>query len=194
MSTIKPILLALTFAGVVWLAFGGLRSQPDTMLKAGASEVQTARPLQLDSPAIADYRNWSREPSHFGAFAVSDTGGSGWVSDYNEIGMAEAAALAYCGAPDCRVIARSLPVSKPEEGVLLVSRASAEAFKEYLTLPGTKAYAVHGSGAGGSWINARWVFQAKRGAIRECEFRLIDWEKPPPGISGDCQVVHVSRR
>lgn len=184
--------IVVTALAVVAL-FVEFRDNPALILKAGPSRVETEATPALDGAALGAFRDWRRAPAHFGAFAASDAGEFGYVSDYNDAALAEAAALAYCGAPGCAVIARSLPLAEAQPGVLLVSRPSEEAFNEYLTLRGSKAYAVHGSGAGGSWIGAISFFQARRGAIRECQLRLIEWDNPPTGIVDECRVVHVSR-
>lgn len=181
----------LKAAGTLMIDTGEIR----TMLVAGPSRLKSSFGPALSDEALDAYRSWSRKPAHFGAFAASEYGNFGWISNYNSIEAAEAAAIEICGMPDCRVFARSLPLVAPKEGELVVSRPAAEKFEEYLTLPGAKAYALHGNGAGGSWIGADSLGSAKVSALGECERR----SKRPEGeaLSADqtdtCRVVHAQR-
>lgn len=167
----------------------------ETHLVAGPSRLQSTLGPDLTGEALDAYRAWSRRPAHFGAFAASDFGHYGWVSDYNSIQAAEASAIEICGVPVCRVFARSLPFKEAGEGELVVSRPAAEAFEMYLALPGAKAYAVHGNGAGGSWIRATTLHSAKSGALRECgrRSRSADGGTSASDAIGACRVVHAAR-
>jgi hypothetical protein len=194
MAVLKPMLVGGAFLGIVYLLLDPTWDNPTYTLKGGPSLLRTSFGIPLGGATLDRYRDWSRKPDHFGAFAASEFGDFGYVSEYNDPALAEAAALAYCDNPDCRVIAWSIPAAPPEDGVIRVSRASGEAFEEYLTYSGAKAFAIHGSGAGGSWVRARTLFGAKQGAIRECKLRIAGWENPPPDVADTCRVVHVSRR
>ena len=181
------------------LAIGFLatrQSDPvQTMLVAGPSRLQSTMGPTLSGTALDAYRTWQRDAEHFGAFAANDFGDFGWVSQYNSIETAEATALAFCGVPDCRIVARSLPMTAPDDGQLAVSRTTAEAFNEFLALPGAKAFAVHGNGASGSWIGAGTLRKARQGAVTECERWIETSENPQPdgAPTGTCRVVFEAR-
>ncbi len=183
-------LVALLFLGRAHLNGQGVMI---ANMVAGPSKLQSSFGPTLSDEALDAYREWSREPSHFGAFAATDFGDYGWVSSYNSIEAAEIAALAYCEAPDCRVFARSLPLNPSGTNDLVVSRPTEEAFAEFLTLRGAKAFAIHGNGAGGSWYGDTTLPKAIAGAMAECMRHSREVDSPYPLSEGieDCRVVHV---
>lgn len=195
--TVRTLLVFLGLAAILKV-FGMLTNEAGEMrttLVGGPSRLQTTLGPELTADALDAYRTWSRKPGHFGAFAASDYGNFGWISDDNSIEAAEAAAIELCGMPDCRVFARSLPLKPAIDGELVVSRPAAEKFEEYLTLPGAKAFALHGNGAGGSWIGANSLSSAKVGALKECKrrSRRPEGEDIDADGSSSCEVVHAQR-
>ena len=189
-------LLAPLFLGAYWAvtqAADAPSGEVTGKLVAGPSRLQSEFGPTLTGEALDAYREWSRAPEHFGAFAATDYGEYGWVSAYNTIEAAEIGALGYCGVPDCKVFARTFPLRRANDGELVVSLRTATAFAEFLTLPNSKAFAVHGNGAGGSWINAGSLPSAVTGALKECDrkSRMTDSDIPlSDGIEG-CRIVHA---
>ncbi len=201
-----PKTLAMTFKGalataslifLLFLARSYLNDRDEVIgiLVAGPSRLQSSFGPTLTGDALDAYREWSRAPSHFGAFAATDFGDYGWVSSYNSLAAAETAALAYCDAPDCRVFARSVPLNDAGTEELVVSRQTEEAFAEFLTLPGAKAFAIHENGASGSWYRDDTLSDAIAGALAECHRRSRSAERYIPLGEGrdDCRVVHAER-
>ena len=187
---------------VVGLAIGafavferGTEREEIVELVAGASRLQSEFGPTLSDDAMQAYRDWSRKPAHFGAFAATEFGDYGWVSEYNSIEAAETAALAFCGVPDCRVFARSLPLRQAGEGELVVSQATKDAFDEFLALRNAKAFAVHGNGAGGSWVGAPSLASAITGALKECKSMSRQTETAIPYSEAieDCRIVYAER-
>ncbi len=165
-----------------------------TTLVAGPSRLTTTAGPVMVEDTLEGYRSWSRRPEHFGAFAMSEFGYYGHARGFNELNAAEKVAMAHCDQPDCRVVARMIPLNPVEDtGVLIVSQRAVDVFEDYLPLGGIKAMAIHPGGAAGSWINDVSFASAYDGAIAECE-RWHDSNPTPEAADlGGCRVVHATR-
>lgn len=195
--TLKGALALTSLIFLLFLTRSHLNDRSEVIgnLVAGPSRLQSSFGPTLTGDALDAYRDWSRAPSHFGAFAATDFGDYGWVSSYNSLEAAEIAALAYCDVPDCRVFARSVPLHEAGAEELAVSRETEEAFAEFLTLPGAKAFAIHENGAGGSWYRDDTLSDAIAGALAECHRRSRSGERyiPLGEDRDDCRIVHAER-
>ena len=142
----RVLILVLIFVAAVW-AFQQSRtsggSEILTELVGGPSRLTTTNgPVMVDD-TLEGYRKWSRNPEHFGAFAVSEFGDYGHVRGFNELAAAEVIALAYCDQPGCRIVARMVPMTRSEDAdVLVVSQRTFEVFEDYIALGGIKAMAI----------------------------------------------------
>lgn len=165
-------------------------------LVAGPSRQVTDVSPEMTGDTLEAYRTWSRDPRHYGAFAISDFGEFGWVKDYNDIEFAERQAIAYCDQPSCRVIARQIPFEDTSESELMVSQRTLEGFQELLKLPGPKAFAIHPNGAFGSYYGGNSIPTVVQGALFECS----RWSQDRSDVSPenvnpeDCGVVYRSIR
>lgn len=194
----RALLLGLLAGGSMWLSDPRVQRAPevDTVLIGGPTRLITRTTPEMSAATLDAYRDWSRRPAHFGAFAVSPGGAYGYTKDYNSGDAAEAGALAYCAEADCRIIALSIPGIHLADGsrAIIVSRPTAEIYELYLKQPASKALAIHPAGASGSWIGSDTLANAYDGAVAECERWYQTNPSVPEAELDGCQVVHARDR
>lgn len=177
--------MALAIAIVILLVAPQDTAVRDQDLPAPAVRLETTGTVPSDGAASAAFAEWARTTAHHGAFAIGRDGGFGWTSDYNTLEMAEASALAFCGA-DCKVVAYAAPVDPSPFGL---GASAAVDYANYAFRLGHKAFAISDSGATGwSWSYGT-ALEARARAMTECNARLANRQTHLP--QAPCRIIEA---